>query len=109
MDEEQRRAVDEALWAYWTAREKAATAQRDRGVEDTGGRSGSTSGGHLDQIAHLLAGAAVAAGAPSYEVFYKPPEGTIWAKGGASGYTLPGYYRPTKQWDVVVWRRGVPI
>lgn len=102
--------VETALLAYWTSRDEARLAQEARGVVDVGGRAGVTSGGHLDRIAQLLGRVCVAAGAPRSNVFYNAPsDDPSKAPGAAIGYTLPGYFRPTKQWDVVVYHDGHPI
>jgi hypothetical protein len=107
---EQRTDVSDALMAYWTSRDEARLNQVERGVLDTGERSGVTSGGHLDRIAQLLGRVCIRAGAPKNEVFYKTPKGDPnKRKNMADGYTLPGYYRPTKQWDLVVTHKGEPI
>lgn len=111
MTPEQERDVDTALLAYWTSRDEAAAAQRARGVQDVGGRLGVTSGGHLDRIAQMLARVCVAAGAPPRLVaFSVPDDDRLWRGVPNLGVTLPGYYRPTKQWDLVVYdRRRQPI
>lgn len=107
---QQRADVETALFAYWTEREDAAAAQAAKGTPDVGGRAGVTSGGHLDHIAHLLGKECLDAGAPPNEVFYKAPKGDPFNREGMSiGFTLPGHYRPTKQWDLVVWHQDVPI
>ncbi|WP_170131359.1 PaeR7I family type II restriction endonuclease [Quadrisphaera granulorum] len=93
-----------ALFAFWTARSDAAAAQQAKGNVDVGGRSGVTAGGHMDQIARLLAGVAVAAGAPAEAVYYKAPTGDPNKRDKiAHRYTLPSYFRPTKSYDVVVY------
>jgi hypothetical protein len=43
-------------------------------------------------------------------VYYNAPNDAPERRlGTAAGYTLPGYYRPTKQWDVVVYHEELPI
>ena len=44
-------------------------------------------------------------------MYYKAPADDPFKRGAvAKGFTLPGYYRPTKQWDVVVWGTdGAPL
>lgn len=108
---EQQIEVDTALLAYWTARDEARLQQEARGVVDQGARSGVTSGGHLDRVAQLLARVAVAAGAPRGSVYYKAPkDDPARRQRMQEGCTLPGYYRPTKDWDVVVYSAaGNPI
>lgn len=110
MTPEQEAQVHDALLAYWTSRDEAAIRQAARGGSDVGGRAGATSGTHLDRVAQLLARVCLGAGAPAEAVYYNAPAGDPNKRAGvAVGYTLPGYYRPTKQWDVVVYHDGVPI
>jgi len=110
MDATQKREVDAALQDYWTSRDSAAVRQVQRGSEDIGGRSGATSGGHLDQVAAMLARVCIKAGAPANQVWYKAPKGDPLRKGNQTrSVTLPGYYRPTKQWDLVVHHNREPI
>lgn len=101
---EEHNDVTAALLAYWTSRDEARLAQEARGgVLDVGGRSGVTSGGHLDRVAQLLGRVCIAAGAPDTQVYYKAPKGDpVEGTSAAAGFILPGWFRPTKQWDVVV-------
>ncbi|MET8268106.1 PaeR7I family type II restriction endonuclease [Micromonospora arida] len=110
MTPEQAQNVHDAVLAYWTSRDEAALRQAGKGAADIGERSGATSGGHLDRIAQLLGHVCIAAGAPPDAVYYNAPKGDPYKRTNvAMGYTLPGYYRPTKQWDVVVHFNGRPI
>lgn len=110
MTPEQKAQVHDALLAYWTSRDEAALRQAARGGSDVGGRAGATSGTHLDRVAQLLGRVCLAAGAPIEAVYYNAPKDDPNKRQGvAVGYTLPGYYRPTKQWDVVVYADGAPI
>lgn len=110
MTPEQHLDVGAALFAYWTARDDARVAQGARGVVDQGNRAGVTSGGHLDRVAQLFARVCRKAGAPASEVYYKAPaDDPFWRPGMKSGYTLPGFFRPTKDWDLVVWANNQPI
>lgn len=103
MTPEQKIDVSTALLAYWTSRDEAAAAQAAKGVVDVGGRAGVTSGGHLDRVAQLLGRICIAAGAPASQVYYKAPaDDPLKRTGSAVGFTLPGWFRPTKQWDLVV-------
>ena len=104
MTPEEDEQVTTALFAYWTSRRDAAAAQASRGTPDRGGRGGVTRGAHTDRVAQLLGTVARESGAPDAAVCYQAPEGDPHRHGGlASRYTLPGWYRPTKQWDVVVY------
>lgn len=110
MQPEQFQQVNTALFAYWTARQDAAAAQAARGVTDVGGRATATSGAHLDRVAQLFANVARVAGAPADQVYYSAPVGDPFRRSRvARGVTLPGYFRPDKKWDLVVWARGQPI
>jgi hypothetical protein len=110
MTPEQERDVSDALLAYWTSRDAAAAEQLARGAKDVGERRGVTSGGHLDRLAQLLGRICIAAGAPADQVYYKAPQGDPHRRESAAmGYTLPGFFRPTKQWDVVVYANDMPI
>ncbi|GAA2627213.1 hypothetical protein Adu01nite_58970 [Paractinoplanes durhamensis] len=110
MTPDQENDVHDALLAYWTSRAHAKDQQTIRGITDVGERAGVTSGTHLDRVAQLLAEVCVAAGAPRHAVHYRVPEtDPYWRKNSTDGYTLPGYYRPTKQWDVVVYHLNAPI
>jgi len=111
MEPQQEQDVHDALLAYWTSRDEAALRQAARGkAVDVGARAGATSGGHLDQVARLLARVCLDAGAPIENVWYKSPAGDLNKRSNpAKGFTLPGYYRPTKQWDVVVHHDDAPI
>lgn len=107
---EQWKAVNTALFGYWTSREDARLAQVAKGTSDIGGRLGVTAGGHLDRVAQMLGRICIAAGAPRAKVYYNAPKGDPEkTPGRAIGYTLPGYYRPTKQWDCVVYHDDEPI
>jgi hypothetical protein len=107
---EQEKDVTTALLAFWTSQDEAARAQAARGVVDVGGRAGVTSGGHLDRVAQLLGRMCIEAGAPVDQVYYKYPTDDPNRRAGASiGFTLPGYFRPTKQWDLVAYHENTPI
>lgn len=104
MDVSQTEAVTAALLAYWTARNDAAEAQAAKGAVDQGARSGVTAGGHMNWIAALCADVARSAGAHPNAVFYAGPKGADFTRPHVKqGYTLPGWFRPTKEWDVVVY------
>lgn len=110
MTPEQKAQVHDALLAYWTSRDEAAIRQAARGGSDVGARAGATSGTHLDRVAQLLGRICLAAGAPADAVYYNAPADDPNKRTRVkAGYTLPGYFRPTKQWDVVVYHNRAPI
>lgn len=74
-------------------RDAQAAKQQASGKVDAGTRSSVTGGGHLDALADLLEEVFVAAGFDRSEVLRR------------AGVELPGYYRPTKKWDLIVVSR----
>ena len=85
-----RHAVDE----YWHGRISQASRQQRRGVRDVGTRSEVTGGGQLDAFGNILQEVAWGAGYEPSEVAFRP------------ALYLPGFYRPQKRWDLVVFRKG---
>lgn len=89
-----RQDFEDAIAAYWDAK----NAQRELSViKDAvgAGTAGSVRGGkHFDHIAALLAKFFLDAG-------YAPEDIRVSKQ---QGLELPGYYRPQKQWDLVVTR-----
>lgn len=81
-------ASDAVRW-YWETR---ATQSRKPGKEDQGGRRDVTGGAHMDAFVSLLSQVVEAAGVPASCVHVK------------RAVELPGYFRPTKEWDLVVVR-----
>lgn len=86
-EERFRRAVS----SYWMMRDQQAADQESRGVADAGTRGAVTGGHHLNLVAALVRGVFADAGL---------------APIAASRYILPGYYRGSKNWDLVVPYRG---
>jgi hypothetical protein len=82
-----RAAVD----AFWTGRDDQAREQRERGTRDRGSRGSTAGGQHLNPLCELVKSEFLAAGITEGEIQVSNP-------------TLPGYYRPTKKWDLVVTR-----
>lgn len=110
LTEAQRADVTAALLAFWTARDEAAAAQAAKGNIQTSTLSSVTAGNHLDRVAQLVARLCVAAGAPTAQVYFNAPPGDPMKRPGAGvGYTLPGYFRPSKQWDICCYANGKPI
>jgi hypothetical protein len=89
----------DAVTAYWGAKEKQLGSSK---IADAvgAGTAGSVRGGkHFDAIAALIAKFFVDAG--------YPPESIRLTK--KAGIQLPGYYRPQKDWDVVVVHRDTLV
>lgn len=87
-DLELKRRESEAVASIWTTRASLANlqAQGGRRADDSRG------GRHLDAFAAMLGELARSAGFQEDEVRYR------------TGVEIPGFYRPTKRWDLVVVR-----
>jgi hypothetical protein len=85
-------AATEAVRHFWAARQDAAARQRASGVPDSGERAAVTAGGNMDGFVRLLTGLAEANGLG---------DATICTERG--NLALPGYFRPTKLWDLLIF------
>ena len=86
--------ISEALAAYWGRKDLQNENSRIAGKVGAG-TAGSVRGGHqFDPVAATLA-------KPFIEGGYAPHDVRIEGK-----LTLPGYYRPSKDWDVIITNRG---
>jgi hypothetical protein len=81
--------IDLAIRYFWETRDKQRTEQVEKEVRDTGNRSSVTGGKQLDGFINLLFQVAKDIGIP---------ENCIYTKGNQ----LPGYFRPTKDWDMII-------
>jgi hypothetical protein len=88
------REIDEqvraAVTTYWAGRSGAASKQLQAGSSDTGSRSEVTGGQHLNGFVELICALVRLAGYDDSHIKFK------------TGVEIPGFYRPTKKWDVVV-------
>jgi hypothetical protein len=83
--------TDYATRQYWEIRTTAADKQGNTsGIRDQGERSAVTAGNHLDGFEHLCR-----------EILSDATEGKCAFHIGKSAPTLPGFFRPTKCWDIV--------
>ena len=96
MRDENRQLVDKALRNFWDGRDKQIEKQRQSGKMDAGTRGAVTGGGHLDGVAKLLADICHRAGYSQQQVSYRGSE-------SKKAPRLPGYFRPSKSWDIVAW------
>jgi len=78
-----------ALLEFWALREAAKAKGKDKT-----GRGESTSGKHLDPIARLLINVIRDGGLADADFYLNRRA------------ALPGYFRPSKQWDLVVTHKG---
>lgn len=82
--------VAQAVRYFWKVRTQQHKSQGSTtGKKDAGNRSAVTGGKHLDGFVKLLAELLAEAGLPDSTIH-------------TSSTTLPGYFRPTKNWDLVV-------
>lgn len=84
-----------AVRVFWDARAAAVESQRLKGVVDQGERAGVTSGKNMDGFVKYIADLVLANGLRDAEIHMTR---------GVN--TLPGFFRPTKDWDLLVMRRG---
>lgn len=82
----------EAVSYFWRSGKQAQEDQESKGKKDQGNRGRVTSGTNMDGFVRLIEEIVIANGLPAQSVFIKR---------GAS-ITLPGFYRATKMWDLLV-------
>ncbi len=85
----------EAVKAFWGNREAARQKQIESGKADQGERAGVTAGKNMDGFIALVTDIVRANGLERASIHLK-----------RKVVTLPGYFRPTKLWDVVVMNEG---
>ena len=85
----------EAVKAFWGNREAAQQKQRESGNADQGERAGVTAGKNMDGFLALMLDIVKANGLVHAEMYQH-----------RSMLTLPGYFRPTKLWDLLVLYKG---
>lgn len=81
----------EAVTAFWKNRMTAAEKQGKRGEKDRGERAGVTAGKNMDGFIELVRIIALENNIPQDSIYTS-----------RAAVTLPGYFRPTKQWDVLI-------
>src|SRR5512137_788128 len=81
-----------AVAHYWGTRAAQRDKQSQNGKADQGLRSAVTGGAQMDGFIDLFTDLIVAAGIPERFVFRK------------KSVELPGFFRPTKEWDLLVVR-----
>lgn len=86
--------VAEAVSHYWLTRKSQKDRQKHRGISDAGLRSAVTGGAQMDGFINLFKRLIVDAGIDSQYVFKKKT------------LELPGFFRPTKEWDLLVIKNG---
>jgi hypothetical protein len=87
--------AQKAIKAFWRGRDDARARQAASGKQDQGERAGVTAGKNMDGFATLVADVVRRNGMPDAEIHQKK-----------ALLTLPGFYRPTKLWDMLVMHQG---
>tara|TARA_R110002051_G_scaffold37159_6_gene80050 strand:- start:3400 stop:4125 length:726 start_codon:yes stop_codon:yes gene_type:complete len=89
------RKTHEAVMAFWGNREKARQKQIEAGVVDQGERAGVTGGKNMDGFTALVMDLVRANGLEHAQIHQT-----------RALLTLPGFFRPTKLWDLLVMVDG---
>lgn len=85
----------DAIKAFWQTRDDAKQKQLAAGKSDQGERAGVTGGKNMDGFSKLVIELVKANGLPDAQIHQK-----------RAVLTLPGYFRPTKLWDLLVIDKG---
>ena len=81
--------IKSAVELFWNTRNNQTNKQSKSNILDTGNRSAVTGGKQLDGFLDLLCQVAIDVGVPKECLFVK-------------GNHIPGYFRPTKDWDLLI-------
>ena len=90
------RNMPKAVKHFWKARLLATESQKKRGAADQGGRSGVTAGKNLDGFITMVREIIQDNGITNTDIYCD----------GRTEVTIPGFYRPTKNWDLLVVSKG---
>lgn len=83
--------VASAIRQFWRTRQKQAKKQgKASGKRDQGSRSAVTGGAQMDGFVKLVSELLIESGIPNATIFRK------------RNVELPGFFRPTKEWDLLV-------
>lgn len=93
-----REDLELAMAAYWGKKDEQLAAAQLSGSTAEGSSKAVRGGGHFNPIANLIARFFLDAGYSSESIHASGPM-----------TRLPGYYRPTKAWDLVVVHDGVLV
>lgn len=86
--------VQKAVQHFWTTRLRQARKQKRAGKRDQGSRGAVTGGAQMDGFVNLVGKLLVESGVPEKSIFCK------------RNIELPGFFRPTKEWDLLVVPNG---
>jgi hypothetical protein len=85
----------DAVKEFWNARDDAKKKQKEAGKSDQGERAGVTGGKNMNGFSNLMIDLVRANGLPNAQIHQR-----------RAVLTLPGYFRPTKLWDMLVIDKG---
>ena len=88
--------MSDAVKHFWRSRLQAADDQRKRGINDRGNRAGVTAGKNLDGFTAMIRQLIIDNGMNEVQVYTE----------GRRNLTIPGFYRPTKNWDILVMSKN---
>jgi len=88
--------ASKAVQHFWQVRDMQALRQKDSGKVDQGFRSAVTGGAQMTGFIDAFKNLACLAGIASEDVYSQ-----------CSLLELPGYFRPTKEWDILIIQRKV--
>jgi hypothetical protein len=88
-------AIRRAVKLFWTGMEAARVRQRDAGKSDQGERAAVTAGKNMNGFIELMADVVRGNGLKSAQIHLQ-----------RRLLTLPGFFRPTKLWDMLVMNDG---
>jgi hypothetical protein len=81
--------LKEAIRHFWQTRDSQSRMQKNKNVQDRGSRGAVTGGKQMDGFTQLLKKVSMDSGVPEEWIYTK-------------GNELPGYFRPTKDWDLII-------
>jgi len=84
------KATSEAVAHYWMTRKAQQDKQKSTGRADQGARSAVTGGAQMDGFIQLFTRIITEAGIDARQISFQ------------TALELPGYFRPTKEWDLLV-------
>lgn len=87
------RLLKKAVQAFWSTLKSAVKKNQQGKRKDSGTRGGATAGKNLDGFVQLVCSYVLSEGSTDIEIHERKKL-----------VTLPGYFRPTKQWDIVITR-----
>ena len=86
--------ISKAVTHYWLTRKSQKEKQQNKGITDAGLRSAVTGGAQMDGFIRLFSEIIVEAGISEKHISRK------------KRLELPGFFRPTKEWDLLVVKNG---